>query len=114
MQPSENLYDQKPEEPPIISVTTAASRAPLAGPSIASRFEYVENVQSTNGTSSGSVQVTGHVAPPKSSNFFADFGMDSGFSKEGSSNSSKVQVVDFPRSAFNQRSTLIYIHDIYS
>ena len=53
--------------------------------------EYVENVQSTELNSGGS-QVLSHVAPPKSSSFFADFGMDSGFQKKSSSNSSKVQV----------------------
>jgi ADP-ribosylation factor GTPase-activating protein 2/3 len=35
--------------------------------------------------------MSGHVAPPKSSNFFAEFGMDSGHHKKSSS-SSKVQV----------------------
>jgi hypothetical protein len=33
-----------------------------------------------------------HVAPPKSTSFFSDFGMDSGFSKKAGSNSSKVRV----------------------
>jgi len=34
----------------------------------------------------------GHVVPPKSSSFFADFGMDSGFPRKAGSNSSKVQI----------------------
>jgi hypothetical protein len=33
-----------------------------------------------------------HIAPPKSTSFFADFGMDSGFPKKAGSNSSKVRV----------------------
>jgi ADP-ribosylation factor GTPase-activating protein 2/3 len=34
----------------------------------------------------------GHVAPPRSSNFFAEFGMDTGYHKKPISSSSKVQV----------------------
>lgn len=41
---------------------------------------------------SGGAQVISHVAPPKSSSFFAEFGMDSGFQKKSSSTSSKVEV----------------------
>ncbi|OMO93252.1 Arf GTPase activating protein [Corchorus olitorius] len=90
--PSENLYDQKPEEPvvPVASTTNNTSTAPV-GSSFPSRFEYVENVQSTELNSSGP-QVLSHVAPPKSSSFFAEFGMDSGYQKKSSSNSSKVQI----------------------
>lgn len=89
-QPRENLYDQKPEEP-VVPAPAPSSSTNMAGPSLASRFEYVENVQISE-TNSGGTHVLSHVAPPKSSNFFAEFGMDSGFSKKGSSNSSKVQV----------------------
>ncbi|KAL8150554.1 hypothetical protein V2J09_020362 [Rumex salicifolius] len=85
--PSESLYDQKPEEVAVPASTTSTKiTAPAIGSSSASRFEYVENVQSTESSSSG------HVAPPKSSNFFADFGMDSGYPKKGTSSSSKVQI----------------------
>ncbi|XP_019057259.1 PREDICTED: probable ADP-ribosylation factor GTPase-activating protein AGD9 [Tarenaya hassleriana] len=89
---SEYLYEQKPEEPaPVVPVASSAknSSSSLAGSSFASRFEYVEDMQS--GGQSGS-QVLSHVAPPKSSNFFAEFGMESGFQKKSSSSSSKVQV----------------------
>lgn len=89
--PSENLYEQKPEEPVVPAVSTPASSTSMASPSFGSRFEYVENVQSSD-TSSGGTHVINHVAPPKSSNFFAEFGMDSGFPKKASSNSSKSQV----------------------
>ncbi|GKV10692.1 hypothetical protein SLEP1_g22020 [Rubroshorea leprosula] len=88
--PNENLYDQKPEEPAIPVASSTNNNSPV-GSSFASRFEYVENVQSHE-LSSGGPQVLGHVAPPKSSSFFADFGMDSGFHKKTSSNSSKVQI----------------------
>ncbi|MED6212080.1 GTPase-activating protein 8 [Stylosanthes scabra] len=87
--PSESLYEQTPEEPPA-PVPLATNNNVLA-PSIASRFEYVENVQSSEANSGGS-QVIGHVAPPKSSSFFSDFGMDSGFSKKSGPSSSKAQI----------------------
>ncbi|XWS49256.1 hypothetical protein CRYUN_Cryun13aG0148300 [Craigia yunnanensis] len=88
--PSTNLYEQKPEEPVVPVASSSNNTAPI-GSSFPSRFEYVENVQSTELNSSGS-QVLSHVAPPKSSSFFADFGMDSSFQKKSSSNSSKVQI----------------------
>ncbi|XWS49562.1 hypothetical protein CRYUN_Cryun12cG0013700 [Craigia yunnanensis] len=88
--PSENLYDQKPEEPVVPVASSTNSTAPV-GSSFPSRFEYVENVQSTELNSDGP-KVLNHVAPPKSSSFFADFGMDNGFQKKSSSNSSKVQI----------------------
>jgi ADP-ribosylation factor GTPase-activating protein 2/3 len=89
MQPSGNLYDQKPEEPAI--PVSSTNSTPTAGPSLASRFEYVENVQFAENSSSGP-HVISHVSAPKSSSFFSDFGMDSGFPKKAGSNSSKVQV----------------------
>lgn len=84
---SESLYDQKPEEP-VVPVVSASSNTSSVGPSFTSRFEYVENVQSTE-MSSGGPQVLSHVAAPKSSSFFADYGMDNGFQKKSSS---KVQI----------------------
>ncbi|KAL5862926.1 hypothetical protein ACOSQ3_000440 [Xanthoceras sorbifolium] len=80
------LYDQKPEEP-VVPVVSATSNTPSVGLSFTSRFEYVENVQSTE-MSSGGPQVLSHVAAPKPSSFFADYGMDNGFQKKSSS---KVQ-----------------------
>ncbi|OAY24377.1 probable ADP-ribosylation factor GTPase-activating protein AGD8 isoform X1 [Manihot esculenta] len=87
---SENLYDQKPEEP-VLPVSSPTNNAPKAGASFASRFEYVDHVQSTELTTGGP-QVINHVSPPKSSSFFAEFGMDGGFQRKSSSNSSKVQI----------------------
>ncbi|XP_057976271.1 probable ADP-ribosylation factor GTPase-activating protein AGD8 [Malania oleifera] len=88
--PSENLYDQKPEEPPVV-VSASTNNSSTVGSSFPSRFEYIENVQSS-GMSSGGTNVISHVSPPKSSSFFAEFGMDSGFQKKASSNSSKAQI----------------------
>ena len=88
--PSESLYEQKPEEPPAPVPSTTSNNLP-ARPSLTSRFEYVDNVQSSELDSGGS-NVFSHVSAPKSSSFFVDFGMDSGFPKKFGSNTSKVQV----------------------
>ncbi|XP_038991312.1 probable ADP-ribosylation factor GTPase-activating protein AGD8 [Hibiscus syriacus] len=88
---SENIYDQKPQEPVVpVASSTKKPAAPI-GSSFPSRFEYVENGQS-NELNSGRPQVLSHVAPPKSSSFFSDFGMDSRVEKKSSSNSPKVQI----------------------
>ncbi|ESQ39823.1 hypothetical protein EUTSA_v10000903mg [Eutrema salsugineum] len=90
--PKENLYEQKPEEPvPVIPAASSTHNTSSAGSSFASRFEYFDDEQS--GGLSGT-RLLSHVAPPKSSNFFNDFGMDSAFPKKSSSSSSKVQVED--------------------
>ncbi|KAA8522052.1 hypothetical protein F0562_012634 [Nyssa sinensis] len=86
--PSENLYDQKPEEPPV-QVSTSTNSTPAVGSSFTSRFEYIDSVQAAE-MSSGGTHVLSHVSPPKSSSFFAEFGMDSGLPKK-TSNSSKLQ-----------------------
>jgi len=101
--PSENLYDQKPEEP-VIPVSSTNS-IPAAGSSFASRFEYVDNVQSAENSSSGP-QMISHVAPPKSTSFFSDFGMDSGFSKKAGSNSSKIEETDEARKKFTNAKSI--------
>ena len=106
MQPSESLYAQKPEEPPAPVPTSAKSNLP-AGPLLTSRFEYVENVQSSDlNSGSAGTNVLSHVAPPKSSSFFADFGMDSGFPRKYGSNSSKVQVSHVPTSFLSKKSRI--------
>ncbi|XP_056865979.1 probable ADP-ribosylation factor GTPase-activating protein AGD9 isoform X2 [Raphanus sativus] len=90
--PKENLYDQKPEEPvPVIPAasSTKTTSSSSAGSSFASRFEYFDEEQS--GGQSGTRVLT-HVAPPKSSNFFNEYGMDTSFSKKPISSSSKTQV----------------------
>uniref|UniRef100_A0A1J3JXQ4 Putative ADP-ribosylation factor GTPase-activating protein AGD8 n=1 Tax=Noccaea caerulescens TaxID=107243 RepID=A0A1J3JXQ4_NOCCA len=94
--PTENLYEQKPEEvAPVISaassVTDGGSKSSGGSSSFSSRFEYNDDSQS-QGQSVGGTQVLNHVAPPKSSSFFSDFGMDSSFPKKPSSNSSKARV----------------------
>ena len=88
--PSESLYDQKPEEPPA-PVPSTTNRNFSVRPSLTSRFEYVDNVQSSESDSGGS-NAFSHVSAPKSSSFFADFGMDSGFPKKFGSNTPKVQI----------------------
>ncbi|KAG6414395.1 hypothetical protein SASPL_127117 [Salvia splendens] len=91
--PSESLYSQKPEEPPVqvSSAKSSTSSTPAVGASFTSRFEYTENSQPTE-LSSGDTRIINHVSAPKSSNFFAEYGMDNGFPKKSSSNSLKVQV----------------------
>ncbi|XAR70631.1 hypothetical protein NMG60_11027545 [Bertholletia excelsa] len=88
--PTESLYDQKPEEPPV-QVPTSTNSKPTTNSSFTSRFEYVDSVQ-VSPMSSGGTHAISHVAPPKSSSFFAEYGMDSSFPKKTSSNSSKIQV----------------------
>lgn len=89
MQPNENLYDQKPEES-APDVSSSASSTTTFGSSFPSRFEYMGSIPSAENISKGT-QVIEHVAPPKSSSFFAEFGMDSGFPKKHVS-TTKVQV----------------------
>ncbi|XP_074585299.1 putative ADP-ribosylation factor GTPase-activating protein AGD8 [Curcuma longa] len=88
--PNENLYDQKPEEPAPVSAPVSTNSRTTSGQPFPSRFQYIENTLSDESNSSGP-QVLDHVAPPKSSSFFDDFGMDGGFQKKSSS-SSKVQI----------------------
>ncbi|XP_014519704.1 probable ADP-ribosylation factor GTPase-activating protein AGD8 [Vigna radiata var. radiata] len=83
----ENLYEQKPEEPP-----TAAKKHTLSGSSSTSRFEYIENDQSFDLNSKGKGRLARHVSLPESSSVFADFLMDSGSPKEFGSNSSKDKI----------------------
>ncbi|CAH1453441.1 unnamed protein product [Lactuca virosa] len=91
---SESLYDQKPEEPVVqVSSTSASNNASSSAlnmtPQI-SRFEYVDSTEAVEAGPGGTNKLS-HVAPPKSSSFFAEYGMESGFSKK-SSTSSKVQI----------------------
>lgn len=91
--PSDSLYEQKPEEPPMLISSAASSNSstPIVGSSFASRFEFTDSDQLTD-VGSGSARVINHVTPPKSSNFFAEYGMESGLPKKGTTNLSKVQV----------------------
>ncbi|KQK12024.1 hypothetical protein BRADI_1g01090v3 [Brachypodium distachyon] len=90
--PNESLYDQKPEEPkPALPTLTTTNKAAKSGPSLQSRFEYVENEPSTDSKTGGS-HMTGHVAVPKSTNFFQEYGMDNGFQRKTSTAASKAQI----------------------
>lgn len=74
----------------MIPAASSTNDASSAGSSFASRFEYFDDEQQPGGQSG--TRVLSHVAPPKSSDFFNEFGMDSAFPKKSSSSSSKVQV----------------------
>ncbi|CAM0956067.1 unnamed protein product [Alopecurus aequalis] len=101
---SESLYVQKPEEPaPALPSVTESTTA--RSKSHTSRFEYVENVPSA-GSSSEENKAFGHVAPPKSSNFFGEFGMDSGYLKKSSSSSSKVEESSEARKKFSNAKSI--------
>lgn len=109
MQPKENLYDQKPEEPvPVIPAasSTKTTSSSSAGSSFASRFEYFDEEQS--GGQSGTRVLT-HVAPPKSSNFFNEYGMDTSFSKKPISSSSKTQVKEMLKQKIQRKGMLISV-----
>ncbi|KAH9299706.1 hypothetical protein KI387_031388 [Taxus chinensis] len=87
---NENLYDQKPEEPTsAYSPSTISTAAPNA--SRPSRFSYVENGLDTDSNGGGN-HISGHVPPPASTNFFAEFGMNPGNQKKTNSSRSKVQI----------------------
>ncbi|CAN1200045.1 Probable ADP-ribosylation factor GTPase-activating protein AGD8 [Linum perenne] len=88
--PNESLYDQKPEELPLPTPSSSTSNS-KTGVSLASRFEYVDTVQSAEAVSGGQ-RIISHASPPKSSDFFAEFGMDTSFQKKGNSSSSRVHV----------------------
>uniref|UniRef100_A0A7N0VD46 Arf-GAP domain-containing protein n=1 Tax=Kalanchoe fedtschenkoi TaxID=63787 RepID=A0A7N0VD46_KALFE len=94
--PNEDLYEQKPEEPSLQIPTSAKTsmNTQSTGASITSRFEYTEIDPSAAAANAGGQRIGGHVAPPSASSFFSDFGMDNGFSKKTSSDSSKVQVIN--------------------
>uniref|UniRef100_A0A7N1A5K6 Arf-GAP domain-containing protein n=1 Tax=Kalanchoe fedtschenkoi TaxID=63787 RepID=A0A7N1A5K6_KALFE len=107
--PNENLYDQRPEEPPVsVPTSTKTSTKPTTnGSSFASRFEYSDNAPST-GASNGASSVISHVTPPTSSNFFSDFGMDNGFPKKASMGVSKapVEETDEARKKFSNAKSI--------
>ncbi|PHT96725.1 hypothetical protein BC332_34349 [Capsicum chinense] len=88
-QSSESLYNQKPQEPPVqVSSSNSASNAPTGGSSsFTSRFEYTDNVQPSEISSE---RVLNHVSPPMSTNFLADYGMDSGFTNKNSSRAAEL------------------------
>ncbi|PKA60024.1 putative ADP-ribosylation factor GTPase-activating protein AGD8 [Apostasia shenzhenica] len=101
--PNESLYEQKPEEPsPAVSFVVSATNA---NGSSFSRFEYVESTPAAE-ASSGSLPVTVHVAPPKSSNFFAEFGMDNGVPKTSTFSSSKTQESNEARQKFSNAKSI--------
>lgn len=103
---SESLYEQKPEEP-VVQVSTSASSSiqSAAATPHTSRFEYVDSSQTVE-TGPGGVNTLNHVAPPKSSSFFAEYGMDSGFSKKSASTKVQVQESDEARKKFSNAKSI--------
>ncbi|KAI7749500.1 hypothetical protein M8C21_001865 [Ambrosia artemisiifolia] len=102
---SESLYDQKPEEPVVQVSTSASGMTPSAPTPHTSRFEYVDSSQTTVETGPGGVNTLSHVAPPKSSSFFAEYGMDSGFSKKSTSKV-QIQETDEARKKFSNAKSI--------
>ncbi|KAF5774628.1 putative Arf GTPase activating protein [Helianthus annuus] len=103
---SESLYDQKPEEPVVQVSTSASGMTPAAPTPHTSRFEYVDSSQTTVETGPGGVNTLNHVAPPKSNSFFAEYGMDSGFSKKSTSSKVQIQETDEARKKFSNAKSI--------
>ncbi|CAH8311869.1 unnamed protein product [Eruca vesicaria subsp. sativa] len=103
--PKENLYEQKPEEPvPVIPAASSTKNTSLSsGTSSASRFEYFDEEQSGG---QGGTRVLSHVAPPKSTNFFNEYGMDTAFSKKPSSSKVQVEETDEARKKFSNAKSI--------
>lgn len=104
---SESLYDQKPEEP-VVQVSTSASSVSSSSAAVTpqiSRFEYVDSSEAVE-TGPGGVNTLTHVAPPKSSSFFAEYGMESGFSKKTTSSKVQVQESDEARKKFSNAKSI--------
>ncbi|XP_031483959.1 probable ADP-ribosylation factor GTPase-activating protein AGD8 [Nymphaea colorata] len=100
---SESIYDQKPEEPaPVVSSSDKPSTK--LGSSFPSRFEYVESMSSDN--SSGGPEVIGHVAPPKSTGFFAEYGMDNLSQKKATSSKVQIQETNEARQKFSNAKSI--------
>ncbi|CAM6085071.1 unnamed protein product [Calypogeia fissa] len=87
--PSENIYDQKPVEPPPEPVAPAAMPSVVQSAPRASRFVYTDD-QPSNTTNSTSGHVT---APSTAGDFFMEFG-GSGSRRATSSSRPKAQVED--------------------
>ncbi|CAN1356894.1 Probable ADP-ribosylation factor GTPase-activating protein AGD8 [Linum perenne] len=104
-----SLYDQKPEEAPVPVPSSSSNNNNLKpGASYTSRFEYADNTQPVDTVSGGS-KVLSHVSPPKSSSFFADFGMDNGYNKKGNSSSNsraQIQESDEARKKFSNAKSI--------
>ncbi|KAH7445906.1 hypothetical protein KP509_01G027900 [Ceratopteris richardii] len=89
--PSENLYNQKPVEPPPEAPAVSAPPGSQSLPS--SRFLYMEDtVPSSNGTKAAPVS-NGHVlAPTTATDFFSEFGGLSSIKKQAANGRPKAQI----------------------
>ncbi|XP_071737422.1 probable ADP-ribosylation factor GTPase-activating protein AGD9 [Rutidosis leptorrhynchoides] len=102
---SESIYDQKPEEPVVQVSTSASSTSSAAAIPHTSRFEYVDSSETVE-AGPGGVNSLSHVAPPKSSSFFAEYGMDSGFSKKSTPSKVQVEETDEARKKFSNAKSI--------
>lgn len=104
--PSESLYDQKPEELPVApSPATSSNTSLTAGSSFPSRFNYDEDVEAPERSSTGPQRIN-HVAPPNPTGFFAEFGMDSGYQKKGNSSKVQIEETDEARKKFSNAKSI--------
>ncbi|KAL0913906.1 hypothetical protein M5K25_017398 [Dendrobium thyrsiflorum] len=101
---NESLYDQKPEKPES-SASSMGSFTKTNGSSLSSRFEYVESMLVAESFSEDA-KVIGHVAPPKFSSFFEEFGMDGGYQKKLNSTSSKIEESNEARLKFSNAKSI--------
>eukprot|EP00252_Welwitschia_mirabilis_P013058 TRINITY_DN28876_c0_g1_i1.p1 TRINITY_DN28876_c0_g1~~TRINITY_DN28876_c0_g1_i1.p1 ORF type:complete len:407 (-),score=97.70 TRINITY_DN28876_c0_g1_i1:260-1480(-) len=78
--PNASLYDQKPEEP-VPSLTSPTTSTVVQDSSASSRFTYKEENTDVHSNGRGTNEA-GHVPPPASHDFFAEFGMAVGGPKK--------------------------------
>lgn len=90
--PSDNLYNQKPVEPPPEAAAPPAS-TPAAQPFQSSRFIYTEDsLPASNGIKAAPTS-NGHIsAPSGAADFFSEFGGLSSFKKQPANGRPKAQV----------------------
>lgn len=75
VQPSEDLYDQKPAEtPPELAAPAPASGTTVQSAPKSSRFLYMDDVPSSNGSDKESSSSSHIAAPSTTTDFFSEFG----------------------------------------
>ncbi|XP_071706561.1 probable ADP-ribosylation factor GTPase-activating protein AGD9 [Rutidosis leptorrhynchoides] len=104
---NESLYEQKPEEP-VAQVSASASSTPQSAVAVtpcSSRFEYVDTFLDAE-SGPQSVSSISHVAPPKTSSFFGDYEMNSGFMRKSNSMKFPVSETDEARQKFSNAKSI--------
>lgn len=90
--PNENLYNQKPMEPPLQEVAVLPASVIPAQPYPSSRFIYTEeSLPATNGTKTGTT-ANGHISAPAAVDFFSEFGGLSSLKKQPMNGRPKAQI----------------------